>query len=186
MERPLGDAVFASLQTRPRADSMPNLNDRVEQMKYEGRSLRDGSGSASTSDDDDSPTGSSPRASPPASRLVQAACEFCRLGHLRCDGVSPTCQQCAMRNRECVYSKPKRRGPKPGQLSKARRPKSKASLSLEALNAELAASRSAADLWKSRYYKLLQQGGATVSDAAVRGCRVFFFLSFSHLSLFFF
>lgn len=156
------------VQSRPRADSMPNLPDRVEQMKYEERYSRDGSGSASTSDDEESPTGSSPRASPPLGRLVQAACEFCRLGHLRCDGVTPTCQQCAMRNRECVYSKPKRRGPKPGQLSKTRRPKSKPTPSLDSLNAELAAQRSAAEQWKSRYYKLLQQNGVAPPESPVR------------------
>src|SRR5690606_32201552 len=108
MERPFGEAPSPTfpliVQSRPRADSMPNLPDRIEQMRYEGRLIRDGSGSASTSDDEESPTGSSPRASPPLGRVLQAACEFCRIGHLRCDGVTPSCQQCAMRNRECVYS----------------------------------------------------------------------------------
>ena len=50
---------------------------------------------------------------------LKRACDACRSRHIKCDAESP-CSNCTKRDRVCVYSTPKKRGPRPGSVRQSR------------------------------------------------------------------
>lgn len=50
-------------------------------------------------------------------RLFPIACISCRKKKVKCDGQYPCCQ-CSIKNLDCQYQEPRKRGPKSGLLAK--------------------------------------------------------------------
>ncbi|KAK5020172.1 hypothetical protein LTR60_000766 [Cryomyces antarcticus] len=56
-------------------------------------------------------------AAPTKRQRVSRACDQCRTGREKCDGIQPTCFTCASSNRPCSYTaNPKKRGIQPGYI----------------------------------------------------------------------